>query len=143
VSSEETLEAGILRGLQKDHPEGVGLRDTMNVAMLRKEDGTLVCARVSLAADPFSRMKGLRRNSLSPDEGILLRPAGSIHMFFMRFAIDAVFLDRDLVVVDVVRGLRPWKLAARRGAKQVIELAEGAASCVQPGDRLLLATIES
>jgi uncharacterized membrane protein (UPF0127 family) len=64
-------------------------------------------------------------------------------MFFMRFAIDAIFLDRDLVVVDVVRGLRPWKMAARRGAKQVIELAEGAASDVHPGDRLSLATIES
>jgi uncharacterized membrane protein (UPF0127 family) len=116
----------------------------MNVATLRKEDGTVVCARVSLALNPFTRMKGLLgRNSLAVDEGILLRPAGSIHMLFMRFAIDAIFLDRELVVVDVVRGLRPWKLAARRGAKQVIELAEGAASSVQAGDRLQLARIES
>jgi uncharacterized membrane protein (UPF0127 family) len=116
----------------------------MNVATLRKEDGTVVCARVSLALNPFTRMKGLLgRNSLAVDEGILLRPAGSIHMLFMRFAIDAIFLDRELVVVDVVRGLRPWKLAARRGAKQVIELAEGAASGVQAGDRLQLARIES
>jgi uncharacterized membrane protein (UPF0127 family) len=116
----------------------------MNVATLRNEDGTVVCARVSLAVSPFARMKGLLgRGSLAADEGILLRPAGSIHMFFMRFAIDAVFLDRDLVVVDVVRGLRPWRLAARRGAKQVIELAEGAASGVHAGDHLALATIES
>jgi uncharacterized membrane protein (UPF0127 family) len=115
----------------------------MNVATLRKQDGTLVCERVSLALDPFTRMKGLLgRDALAHDEGILLRPAGSIHMLFMRFAIDAVFLDRDLVVVDVVRGLRPWRFAARRGAKQVVELAEGAAANVQPGDRLVLATIE-
>jgi uncharacterized membrane protein (UPF0127 family) len=64
-------------------------------------------------------------------------------MLFMRFAIDAIFLDRELVVIDVVRGLKPWKLAARRGAKQVIELAEGAASGVHAGDHLQLATIES
>jgi hypothetical protein len=123
----------------------------MKIAALRKEDGTVVCARVSLAVNPFTRMKGLLgRSSLADDEGILLRPAGSIHMLFMRFAIDAIFLDRDLVVIDVVRGLRPWKLAARRGAKQVIELADGAASGVSPGDRLRLdptarppATIES
>jgi uncharacterized membrane protein (UPF0127 family) len=94
--------------------------------------------------NPFTRMKGLLgRNALAADEGILLRPAGSIHMLFMRFAIDAVFLDRDLVVVGVVRGLRPWRFAARRGAKQVVELAEGAAAGVHPGDRLQLATIGS
>jgi uncharacterized membrane protein (UPF0127 family) len=133
-----------LRDVYKDHPEGVGLTDTMEVATLRNEDGTVVCARVSLALNPFVRMKGLLgRDSLAADEGILLRPAGSIHMIFMRFAIDAIFLDRELVVIDVVRGLRPWKMAARRGAKQVIELAEGAAAGVHAGDRLSLATIES
>jgi uncharacterized membrane protein (UPF0127 family) len=143
VSSEETREAGILRTSNKNHPEGVGLTDTMEVASLRKEDGTIVCERVSLAVNPYTRMKGLLgRGSLARDEGILLRPAGSIHMFFMRFAIDAVFLDRDLVVVDVVRGLRPWKVAARRGAKQVIELAEGAGADVSAGDHLSLARIE-
>jgi len=59
-------------------------------------------------------------------------------MFFMRFAIDAVFLDRDLVVLDVVRDLQPWRMAARRGAKVVVELAAGAAADVHPGDQLVL-----
>jgi len=37
-------------------------------------------------------MKGLLgRRELPDGEGILLRPCASIHMFFMRFAIDAVF----------------------------------------------------
>jgi uncharacterized membrane protein (UPF0127 family) len=116
----------------------------MKIATLRSEDGTVICARVSLALNPITRMRGLLgRDALAADEGILLRPAGSIHMLFMRFAIDAIFLDRDLVVIDVARGLRPWQVAARRGAKQVIELAEGAADAVRPGDRLVLATIES
>ncbi len=118
----------------------------MDIATLKKEDGTVVCERVSLAVTPIPRMKGLLgRDALPSNEGLLLRPAGSIHMLFMRFAIDAIFLDRELVVVDVVRGLRPWKMAARRGAKQVIELAEGAAAGVHAGDRLTLdppATIE-
>jgi uncharacterized protein len=115
----------------------------MQYATLRNEDGTVIAERVALAVRPLARMKGLLgRSSLDRREGILLRPAGSIHMFFMRFAIDAIFCDRDLVVVDVVRGLGPWKLAARRGAKQVIELADGAAADVRPGDRLSLDTIE-
>jgi uncharacterized protein len=115
----------------------------MEVATLRNEDGTVICERVSLAVTPLPRMKGLLgRASLDASEGILLRPAGSIHMLFMRFAIDAIFLDGDLVVVGVARGLRPWRMAVRRGAKQVIELAEGAAADVHAGDRLSLATIK-
>jgi uncharacterized protein len=88
-------------------------------------------------------MRGLLgRASLEPGEAMLFRPAGSIHMFFMRFTIDAVFCDRDLVVLDVVASLRPWRMASRRGAKVVIELAEGAAAEVRPGDQLALATID-
>jgi uncharacterized membrane protein (UPF0127 family) len=74
---------------------------------------------------------------------MLFRPAGSIHMFFMRFPIDAVFCDRDLVVVGVERDLRPWKTAGRKGAKVVVELAAGAASGLAPGDRLFLDTMNS
>src|SRR5690242_19730665 len=111
---------------------------------LSKADGTLVCERCVVASTPFARMKGLLgRESLDADEGILLRPAGSIHMFFMRFAIDAIFCTRDLEVIDVVRDLRPWKTAGRRGAKVVIEVAAGAAAGVAAGDRLVLGTIDA
>jgi hypothetical protein len=86
-------------------------------------------------------MRGLMgRAALAPNEGMFFKPTGSIHMFFMRFPIDAVFLDRELVVLDVVRGLKPWRTASRRGAKVVVELAEGAATNIQPGDRLSLAS---
>ena len=66
---------------------------------------------------------------------MLFRPAGSIHMLFMRFAIDVVFCDRELVVVDVVRVAAPVADGLARGAKVVVELAEGAAAGVRPGDR--------
>lgn len=115
----------------------------MGVIRLVNDDGTVVCERCVEATRPWTRMRGLLgRSSLDPGEGMMFRRTGSIHMFFMRFAIDVVFCDRDLVVLDVVRGLRPWKMASRRGAKVVIELAEGAAEDVRPGDRLSVATIE-
>ena len=114
----------------------------MRVVEVRRQDGTVLCARCAVAERPWSRMRGLLgRSSLAPGEGLLLRPAGSIHMAFMRFAIDAVFCDRDLVVVDVVPSLKPWRAAGRRGAKVVFELVEGAAAGVAPGDRLAIATI--
>jgi uncharacterized membrane protein (UPF0127 family) len=115
----------------------------MQTAKLSKSDGTVVAERCMLAVHPWSRMRGLLgRASLAPGEAMLFRPAGSIHMFFMRFTIDAVFCDRDLVVLDVEPSLRPWRMASRRGAKVVIELAEGAAAGLVPGDHLSLATIE-
>jgi uncharacterized membrane protein (UPF0127 family) len=50
----------------------------------------------------------------------------SIHTLFMRFAIDAVFVDRDLKVKKVYRGLGPWKLTwPVSGAHSVFELPAG------------------
>jgi hypothetical protein len=56
------------------------------------------------------------------------------------FAIDAVFLDRDLKVVEVIPNLRPWRLAGRRGARAILELPAGEASQrgIRRGDRLVL-----
>jgi uncharacterized membrane protein (UPF0127 family) len=61
-------------------------------------------------------------------------------MFFMRFPIDAVWLDRDFKVLKVSPNLAPWKLAACKGAKGVVELPAGEARRrgVQPGEQLLL-----
>jgi uncharacterized protein len=116
----------------------------MAIARIEKPDGTVVCERCLIADHWWLRMRGLLgRSELDPAEGILLRPAGSIHMMFMRFAIDAVFCDRELRVVGVAHGLKPWRAAGKRGAKVVIELAEGAAAGLEPGDRLSVATIDS
>jgi uncharacterized membrane protein (UPF0127 family) len=116
----------------------------MAMARIETADGRVVCERCLIADRWWPRMRGLLgRSELDPSEGILLRPAGSIHMMFMRFAIDAVFCDGELLVVGVVRGLKPWRAAGKRGAKVVIELADGAAAGVEPGDQLSLATIDS
>src|SRR5437868_14739013 len=110
----------------------------MRIAQLKKADGTLVCARCAIAERPLQRMRGLLgRTSLDANEGMLFRPAGSIHMFFMRFPIDAVFCDRELEVLDVRRGLQPWKTAGKKGAKVVIELAAGAAAGPGAADPLV------
>jgi uncharacterized protein len=100
----------------------------MKIIEVRTEDGRAVCERCSVADNPLTRLRGLLgRRSLEPGEGLLLRPAGSIHMFFMRFAIDALFLSRDGEVLKVAADVRPWRTAAARGAKAVIELPAGEA----------------
>ena len=87
-----------------------------------------MCTRCVLADRPWTRLRGLLgRKGLDADEGVLLRPVGAIHTMFMRFPIDAVFLDREYAVVKVVENLRPWRFAGARGAKAVLELRKGAA----------------
>ena len=58
----------------------------------------------------------------------------------MRFAIDAVWVDRELNVVGVSSAIPPWRAAPCKGAKGVVELAAGEAERrgVKPGDRLAL-----
>jgi uncharacterized protein len=106
---------------------------------LRREDGSIVCERCVLADTALARLKGLLgRRELPGGEGILLKPASSVHMAFMRFAIDAVFLDRDLRVLKIAADLKPWRAAGSRGAKAVLELPAGEAARrgLSVGDRL-------
>jgi uncharacterized protein len=108
---------------------------------LERHDGTLVCERCLLAETPLTRLRGLLgRAELGHGEGLLLRPAASIHMWFMRFAIDAVFLDGENRVLKIAEHLRPWQVAGCRGSKAVIELAAGEAARVglAPGDRVVM-----
>jgi uncharacterized protein len=112
----------------------------MREVTLKRENGEVVCDRCVVAANPFSRMKGLLgRSELRPGEGLLLRPASAIHTFFMRFPIDAVFLDREWRVVGIAVELAPWRTAARKGAKAVLELpaGESARRGLRPGDLLV------
>jgi len=59
---------------------------------------------------------------------MLIDRAGSVHMFFMRFPIDVVFLDRSKTVVIVVHELRPWRAAGARRAVAALELPAGTAA---------------
>lgn len=112
----------------------------MREVTLKRENGDVVCDRCVVADSPVSRMRGLLgRSELRPGEGLLLRPASAIHTFFMRFPIDAVFLDRDWRVVGIADDVAPWRTAARKGAKAVLELpaGESARRGLRPGDLLV------
>lgn len=100
----------------------------------------MVCERCEVADRYFARMRGLLgRAGLEPGGGMLLTPEPSVHMFFMRFPIDVVFLDREQKVVSVRHELRPWQVAAARGAYASLELPAGAAASagIAEGDVLV------
>lgn len=79
------------------------------------------------------RARGLiGRGALAPHDGLLLRNCRSVHTFGMRFAIDAVLLDRDDRVLRIVR-MRPRRiLLPRPQVRHVLEVAAGAATLLGP-----------
>lgn len=92
---------------------------------LYSENGDTV--RCRLATSFWKRFIGMMgRTRPKNGEGILLRPCNSIHMFFMRFPLDVVFLDGDFEIVRIVRNLAPGRLVgAVNGASQVLEVPAG------------------
>jgi uncharacterized membrane protein (UPF0127 family) len=99
-------------------------------------------AHVVVANTAWTRLRGLLgRSTLADDQGVLLMPCTSVHMMFMRFAVDVVYLDDELRIVKIVPQLRPWRFSAGGGgACHALELAAGAAErlALRVGDALAL-----
>jgi uncharacterized membrane protein (UPF0127 family) len=87
----------------------------------------VVAAHVESAFDSPSRRKGLLgRTSLPDAAALILAPCSSIHTFFMKFAIDVIFVARDGRVLSTRRALPPWRIAIAWRAMAVVELGAGA-----------------
>ena len=105
-------------------------------------DGTVVCARCDVADRPLARMRGLLgRSGLAPGEGMLITPSPSVMTFFMRFAIDVVFLDKAQTIVKITHSLVPWRTTSARKAFATLELPAGTAVALglEPGTALVFA----
>jgi uncharacterized protein len=116
----------------------------MGVLRLTKQDGSVVAERLDVAKSFFARGLGLMfRSGLPENGGLLIHGCNGIHMMFMRFPIDAVFVDKKGVVVKTYRRLPPWfglvPLVWR--ADKVAELPAGAIDrhAIKIGDQLLVA----
>jgi len=97
-------------------------------------------------ADSFvTRFCGLMlRTKLEPGSGLILSPCTSIHMFFMRIALDVVFLDQSSKVIALYPELKPWRISGIHWkAQTVVELPVGtiADSKTEVGDELQIQDI--
>ena len=111
---------------------------------LTKQDGTVVAQPLEVASNFIARGMGLMgRGGLPENGGLLIDSCNGIHMMFMRFPIDAVFVDKKGVVLKIYERLRPWigivPLVWR--ADKVAELPVGTVRrhAIKPGDQLLVA----
>jgi uncharacterized membrane protein (UPF0127 family) len=112
--------------------------------------GSVLAGSVEDAAGLWGKFMGLMgRPSLAPDAGLWLPDSNGIHMMFMRFPIDAVFVSRPdpsqdgaRAVVALRERLPAWRglVPLVRGAHGVLELPVGtiAASGTAVGDLVAL-----
>ena len=111
---------------------------------LTKLDGTVVAQPLEVASNFVSRGVGLMGRSRLPENGgLLIHGCNGIHMMFMRFPIDAVFVDKKGVVLKTYERLLPWigLVPLVWGADKVAELPVGTIRrhAIKPGDQLLAA----
>lgn len=100
----------------------------------------VLAGHLELAADSKSRRRGLLgRDHFEAGAALVIAPCSSVHTFFMRFAIDVLFIRRDGTVVKCVRDLPPWRIALAPGAYAVIEFPAGTlqGSHTDRGDRVV------
>ncbi len=115
------------------------------VNVRRRATGEVLLRRVAWCASFVCRLRGLMfRRSLGPGEALVLverrasRAGAAIHMFFVPFAIAAVWIDDGGRVVDVVRAL-PWRpyYAPQAPARYTLEAEPGVLGQVRVGEELV------
>ena len=104
-----------------------------------------VLATAAEVADTSAKRRTglLKHTKLDPGDGLWITPCESVHTFFMKFAIDLVYLSRQKQVRKVRHAVPPWRLSACLTAHSILELPAGTAkqTGTQPGDQLSIEPI--
>ncbi len=90
---------------------------------------TYLATDLVIARSHWSRFRGLMATESSRfprGRGLWISPSHGIHTFAMRFPIDAIYLDRERIVIHIEESLKPWRVAAVRvNAVSVLEVPTG------------------
>jgi len=111
------------------------------LALVNQRTDEALAQQVEIAVTRRARRQGLLgRNSLASSSALILAPCVAIHTMFMRFDIDAVFVNEDGRAVKLVQHLMPWRVAVEPFGHAVVELPAGSLrdGRVDVGDRLYL-----
>lgn len=101
-------------------------RGTDMIRVVNRTRSAVLGDRIAVANTPDTRNRGLlKHSSLEKGEGLWIVPTQSIHMFFMKFALDIVYLNKAKRVVKIVRHLKPWRISLCLRAHSVLELPAG------------------
>jgi uncharacterized membrane protein (UPF0127 family) len=95
--------------------------------IINRTKGTTIADAARRAANFLARGRGLMLAPPLPEGGgLVLEPCNSIHMFFMRYPLDILFLNKEGAVVFMYKGIKPWRVGrVVRGARMAVELPVG------------------
>ena len=121
----------------------------MHVLARNETNSQVLGDRITVARNAFLRMRGLMWSPpLESGAGLWLTPGNSIHMFFVRYPLDILFLDKELRIVGAIPELpanRFSSICGRRQAHSVLELPAGmiAHTATQEGHVVSFSDVES
>lgn len=105
-----------------------------------KYNGKVIISKLDIANTPMEKMIGLlMRKKIGEEEGLLLVGCRCIHTFFMKFEIDAFFLNKSKKILKIYKNVSPWRITGYiRDAVYVLETAGGIADRynLKEGDNL-------
>jgi uncharacterized protein len=102
--------------------------------LVNRRNDAVVANVVKAAVDSSSRRRGLLGLDAMPDgQALIIAPCNAIHTWFMRFAIDVVFVTKRGEVIKRYDAVSPWRMAVAWRAFAVIELAAGALRTSETG----------
>lgn len=109
------------------------------MVLINKETGTVIASEVFVADRFWPKFRGLQfKRSIPDDFAYIILDCRSIHTCFMRFNLDAVFVDRRLKVLKVYQNIKPFSVTSLvKDAFAVIELKHGKRD-IEPGNSLEL-----
>lgn len=108
--------------------------------LINQKNNLTIAVNLKFADTLKDRIDGLLKyQELPPGNALMLKPCNSIHSFFMRFAIDVVFIDKQNRVVRTISQFKPWRISGICFfAHACIELPAGTiqSACLSIGDTL-------
>ena len=95
--------------------------------LVRNQTRDVVLADAAEVADTSEKRRTglLKHTGLAPGEGLWIVPCESVHTFFMKFAIDLLYIDKKHVVRKTVPNVAPWRLSMCLPAHSIVELPAG------------------
>ncbi|MGH9467698.1 MAG: DUF192 domain-containing protein [Terriglobales bacterium] len=109
--------------------------------------GVALASELGVADTFLTRLCGLLATpapAFGHGRGLWITPSQGVHTFGMRYAIDALYLDRSFRIIHIHTGLRPWRVGViRRKAAGVLELPAGTVqrTLTRVGDQVGFTTI--
>jgi uncharacterized protein len=101
----------------------------------------IIVKKTKVCNSIFSKALGLMFSKKSDDLALIFifekEQLVPLHMFFVFYSIDVIYLDKDKKVVEIKKSFNPWEFYnPKNKSKYVVELISGKAKDITIGNKL-------